>query len=212
MPDQPQQPQQPQGAAPQPQPQPYTPPAQPAPAQPAPAQPVQPAQPQAGQASQPYAQQPSQPYAQPQQQPYAQQAPQPYAQQPQQQYAQQPYAQQQYAQQPYAQPQYAQTYTQAPAGFQDKTTMQIVFAVLEFLFLGGLLAIIPFVFTMQAKSAITAGNYAEATAKQATAQKALIIIAIVSLLLWILFFVGMCVFGGLGILAAGASSSSYYSY
>ena len=106
--------------------------------------------------------------------------PQPY-QQPQFQQQQQPYQQPQFAQ-----PQYAQ---QQP----KNATTYIVLSVLEFLFLGGLLAIIPFVFAIQANSAYSAGDIAGGDAKANTAKTALIVVAVIGVVIYLgLFAMGGC--------------------
>jgi hypothetical protein len=125
----------------------------------------QPYQPQ----QQPYQPQPQQQPYQPQQQPY----------QPQQQYGQQPYDSQ-FGQQPYGQ-QYPPQYN----GVQTKSaTTLIVLSILEILFLGGLLAIIPLVFAIQANSAYKMGDIMTGDAKAKTAKTALIVIAIVAVVLY----------------------------
>ena len=120
-------------------------------------------------------------YGQPQQQ---QQYAQP--QQAQQQYAQ---PQQQYAQpQPQPQPQYVQPqYVQQGAPAKSATTL-IVLSVLEILFLGGLFAIIPLVFSIQANSAYKIGDIAGGDAKAKTAKTALIVIAVVCVVLLVILF------------------------
>lgn len=98
--------------------------------------------------------------------------------------------QQPYQQQPYQQAYQQQPYGQAPA---KSATMLIVLSVLEFLFCGGLLAIIPLVFAIQASSAYSAGNVELGDAKAKTAKTALIIILIVGLCAYFaLFGVGAC--------------------
>ena len=91
--------------------------------------------------------------------------------------------------QPYQQP-YRQSYDQAPA--KSATTL-IVLSVLEFLFCGGLLAIIPFVLAIQASSAYNAGDIAGGDAKASSAKTALLVILIVGLVIYFaLFGMGMC--------------------
>ena len=114
-------------------------------------------------------------YQQYQQQPYQQQ---PYQQPYQQQYQQQPYQQQ------YQQP-YQQQYAAAPA--KSATTL-IILSVLEFLFCGGLFAIIPLVFAIQANSAYNMGDIAGGDAKAKTAKTALIIILCVGILAYVALF------------------------
>ena len=102
---------------------------------------------------------------------------------------QQPYQQPEQPQ-PYQQPAYQQPYGQAPA---KSATMLIVLSVLEFLFCGGLLAIIPFIFAIQANSAYNLGNIEAGDAKAQTAKTALIIILVVGLCAYFaLFGLGAC--------------------
>ena len=117
------------------------------------------------------------------QQPYQQQYQQPYQQQQYQQPYQQQY-QQPYQQQPYQQP-YQQQYAAAPA--KSATTL-IILSVLEFLFCGGLFAIIPLVFAIQANSAYNMGDIAGGDAKAKTAKTALIIILCVGILAYVALF------------------------
>lgn len=98
-----------------------------------------------------------------------------YQQQPGQQW-QQPYGNQQYAPVP-------------PAPFENNSTMYIVLSVLEFLFCGGLLAIIPFVFSLQYRDAYITGNFDQAAVKKKNAKVSLIVVLAVSLALMILSFV-----------------------
>ena len=133
-------------------------------------------QPQQQYAQQQYAQ-PQQQYAQPQQQ-YGQ--PQQQYGQPQQQYGQ---PQQQYGQPQYAQPQYAQ-----PGAPVKSATLYIVLSVLEILFLGGLFAIIPLVFSIQANTAYKIGDVVTGDAKVKNAKLALIVIAAIGVLLYIALF------------------------
>ena len=136
-------------------------------------------------------QQPQQQY-QPEQQQYQpqyqdQQQYQQYQQQPYQQQYQQPY-QQQYQQQPYQQ-QYQQPYQQQYAAAPAKSaTTLIILSVLEFLFCGGLFAIIPLVFAIQANSAYNMGDIAGGDAKAKTAKTALIIILCVGILAYVALF------------------------
>ena len=121
-------------------------------------------------------------------------------QQPQQQFAQQGQVQppQQYAQQSQMQPQqqyYApqgqmpQQQYYAPQGAPAKSaTALIVLSVLELLFLGGLFAIIPLVFSVQANSAYKLGDIAGGDAKAKNAKIALIVIAAVGVLALIALF------------------------
>ena len=127
-----------------------------------------------------------QPYQTPEAQPY--QTPAQTYQQPYDQQYQQPYQQQPYQQQPYQ---------QAGASGKSATTL-IILSVLEIIFLGGLLAIIPLVFSIQANSAYNAGDIVTGDAKAKTAKTALIVIAIVAVVLLVLVFIGAF---------AGASSS-----
>lgn len=137
---------------------------------------------------------PQQPY----QQPYQQQAyQQPYQQDYQQPYQQQPYQQQQY-QQPYQQPMQQYQAPQPGAPAKSATTL-IVLSVLEIIFLGGLFAIIPLVFAVQANSAYSVGDYVTGDAKAKTAKTALIVVAVVAVVLLVLVF---------GLAATGASMSS----
>ena len=123
-------------------------------------------------------QQPQQQY-QPEQQQYQPQY------QDQQQYQQ--YQQQQY-QQPYQQ-QYQQPYQQQYAAAPAKSaTTLIILSVLEFLFCGGLFAIIPLVFAIQANSAYNMGDIAGGDAKAKTAKTALIIILCVGILAYVALF------------------------
>ena len=143
-------------------------------------------------------QQPAQPQqtVQPQQQAQQQQ----FSQQPQQQYA--PQGQPQQQQQYYApqgqmpqQPQYAAQAQGAPA---KSATTYIVLSVLEILFLGGLLGIIPLVFSIQANSAYKLGDIAGGDAKAKTAKTALIVVAVIG----ILIFIAMFAMGGIALFSA----------
>lgn len=121
---------------------------------------------------------------------------------PQQGYQQQPVQQQQYQQQ-YQQPVYQQPYQQqyAQPGVPAKSaTALIVLSVLEFLFLGGLLAIIPFVFALQASSAYRVGDVVNGDAKARISKISLIIIAVLGIVLYIALFA----LGGLAILYANS--------
>lgn len=158
---------------------------------------------------QPQAQQPE-PQAQPQQQ--SQQVYQQPQAQPQQAY-QQPQAQ---AQQAYQQPQ--QAYQQPQPGYQQSqpvyqqqpiqpvyqqqqpksATALIVLSVLEILFLGGLFAIIPLVFAVQANSAYKMGDIMGGDAKAKNAKTALIVIAGIGVLCYIALFA----MGGFAILSS----------
>ena len=91
--------------------------------------------------------------------------------------------------QPYQQSAYQQPYGQAPA---KSATMLIVLSVLEFLFCGGLLAIIPLVFAIQASSAYKVGDIAGGDAKAKTAKTALIIVLVIALAA----YVALVGFGG----------------
>ena len=124
--------------------------------------------------------------------------------QPQQQYAQQQYAQQQYGQpqqqysqpqqqygqpqQQYGQPQYAQPQYAQPGAPVKSATLYIVLSVLEILFLGGLFAIIPLVFSIQANTAYKIGDVVTGDAKVKNAKIALIVIAAIGVLLYIALF------------------------
>ena len=131
------------------------------------------------------------PYGQPQQQGY--QPADPYGQQ---QAYQQPYQQpqQQAYQQPYQQPQ------QYPGQQPKSATTLIVLSVLEILFCGGLLAIIPLIFAIQANSAYNMGDIAGGDAKAKTAKTALIIILVVGIVFTIAFFA----LGGFAMLQGGS--------
>lgn len=88
--------------------------------------------------------------------------------------------------QPYQQPAYQQ---QAP----KSATMLIVLSVLEFLFCGGLLAIIPLVLAIQAGSAYSAGNIAGGDAKAKSAKTALIVVLAIGIVAYVgLFGLGTC--------------------
>lgn len=107
--------------------------------------------PQSGQYPQYNTQQPNNPYQPPyQQQPYQQQA------------YQQQYQQQQYQQQPYVE-------------VPDRSTMYIVLSILEILFCGGLIAIIPLVFSVQYKTAFSNGDMVSAKAREKSARIWLIV-------------------------------------
>ena len=151
------------------------------------------------QVQQPVVQQPIQ-YQQPQyqQQQYQQQ----YQQGNQYQYQQQP-GQQQW-QQPYANQQYAAV---PPAPFENNSTMYIVFSVLEFLFCGGLFAIIPFVFSLQYRDAYLTGNFEQAALKKKNAKISLIVILCVGIVLTILSFIAL---SAMLVTAAGTSSSTLF--
>ena len=92
---------------------------------------------------------------------------------------------QQPAQLPTYQPTYQQQTYQAPA---KSATSLIVCSVLEFLFCGGLLAIIPFIFAIQANSAYKAGDIAGGDVKAKNAKTALIVILIVGIVCYAVLF------------------------
>ena len=117
-----------------------------------------------------------------------------YQQQPGQQQWQQPYANQQYAAVP-------------PAPFENNSTMYIVFSVLEFLFCGGLFAIIPFVFSLQYRDAYLTGNFEQAALKKKNAKISLIVILCVGIVLTILSFIAL---SAMLVTAAGTSSSTLF--
>ena len=137
-------------------------------------------------------------------------------QEPAQQYQQQAYQQPQYQQQDYQQAQYQQAqyqqaqyqqpyggqqyYSTQPAPFPNNSTTYIVLSVLEFLFCGGLLAIIPFIFSLQYRDAYLQGNYDLAAQKKKTAKTALIVILAIGIVLTIL--------GIIAIVTAGAYTIS----
>ncbi len=96
----------------------------------------------------------------------------------------------------YAQPQAPYAQPGNPAGIEDKSTMFIVLSVLEFFFAGGLIAIWPFVMSLNYKSAIERGDAVEAQAKRKSARTALIVtlvLGIVINILLIMLFVALCV-------------------
>ena len=108
--------------------------------------------------------------------------------------------QQQYQQPQYQQAQYQQPYSTQPAPFPNNSTTYIVLSVLEFLFCGGLLAIIPFIFSLQYRDAYLQGNYDLAAQKKKTAKTALIVILAIGIVLTIL--------GIIAIVTAGAYTIS----
>ena len=100
-------------------------------------------------------------------------------------------------QQPYQQPQ--QPYQQQPYQPQQPTksaTALIVLSILEILFAGGLLAIIPLVFSIQANSAYKMGDIATGDAKGKTAKIFLIIFAVLAVISYVYLFA----FGGYEVL------------
>lgn len=104
-------------------------------------------------------------------------------------------------QSPYAQP-------GNPAGIEDKSTMFIVLSVLEFFFAGGLIAIWPFVMSLNYKSAIERGDVADAQAKRKSARTALIVTLILGIvigIIMILLIVALC-------LAAAGTADGVYQY
>ena len=76
--------------------------------------------------------------------------------------------------------------------------MYIVLSVLEILFLGGLLGIIPLVFAIQANSAYKLGDIAGGDAKAKTAKTALIVVAVIGILIYIAMFA----MGGIALFSA----------
>jgi len=119
----------------------------------------------------------------------------------QQQYQQPQYQQPQYQQAQYQQPYGGQQYySTQPAPFPNNSTTYIVLSVLEFLFCGGLLAIIPFIFSLQYRDAYLQGNYDLAAQKKKTAKTALIVILAIGIVLTIL--------GIIAIVTAGAYTIS----
>ena len=102
------------------------------------------------------------------QQPVQQPAPQP----------QQPVYYDQQQQQPYQQPQ----------GQTKSATVLIVLSVLEILFAGGLLAIIPLVFSIQANSAYKAGDIVTGDSKAKTAKIFLVVFLVIAILAYVYLF------------------------
>lgn len=95
-----------------------------------------------------------------------------------------------------------------PAGIEDKSTMFIVLSVLEFFFAGGLIAIWPFVMSLNYKSAIERGDVADAQAKRKSARTALIVTLILGIvfgIIVILLIVALC-------LAAAGTADGVYQY
>ena len=72
----------------------------------------------------------------------------------------------------------------APTGAQvpDRSTLCIVLSIIEIVVAGGLLAIIPLVFSIQYKSAYAAGDIATAEAKHKTARTLLIVFGILGII------------------------------
>ena len=97
----------------------------------------------------------------------------------------QPAVQQPYQQPVQQQPVYQQPYNQAPA---KSATVYIVCSVLEFLFCGGLFAIIPLIFSIQAGSAYKSGDIAGGDAKAKNAKTALIVVLIVGIVAYAAVF------------------------
>ena len=93
------------------------------------------------------------------------------------------------------QPQYTAQGQGAPA---KSATVYIVLSVLEILFLGGLLGIIPLVFAIQANSAYKLGDIAGGDAKAKTAKTALIVVAVIGILIYIAMFA----MGGIALFSA----------
>ena len=93
-------------------------------------------------------------------------------------------------QQPYQQPQ--QPYQQQQPQQTKSATALIVLSILEILFAGGLLAIIPLVFSIQANSAYKMGDIATGDAKGKTAKIFLIIFAVLAVISYVYLFA----FGG----------------
>ncbi len=115
--------------------------------------------------------------------------------------------------QPQPQPAYAQPGN--PAGIEDKSTMFIVLSVLEFLFCGGLVAIWPFVMSLNYKSAVERGDAAAAQAKHKSARTALIVtlvIGIVLTVICILVIVALCAIAGSGYSSGSVPYGYSYSY
>ena len=124
------------------------------------------------------------PYEQPQYQQGSQPVEQPVFQQPVQQVQpvqqyQQPYDQQY---QPYQQP----YYSEPPV--KDNSGVYILIAILEIIFLGGLFAIIPLVFAIQMRGAISRGDWATAEAKGKSAKMWLIIAPVIAIVILIIGF------------------------
>ena len=121
---------------------------------------------------------------QPNQQPMNNAAPQPFydGQQPQQ-YQQQP---QQYQQQPqpYAYPQ-QQQYAAAP--IEDNSTMFIVFSIIEIV-MGGLLAIVPLVYSIKFKDAMKMNDFAGAISAHHTAKIWLIVMLVLIIVIFVVAF------------------------
>jgi len=101
------------------------------------------------------------------------------------------------------QPQQAYGQPQQPV-VEDKSTLFIVLSVLEFFFCGGLFAIIPFVFSLQYKSALGRSDYAAAEDNKKKAKTWLI----VALCIGIVLIIISVATGILGVLAASSSYSA----
>lgn len=129
---------------------------------------------------------------QPQQPSYGQQQVPPPFPQPGQGYQPQPqeFQQQQYPpyqqpmQQGYQQPMQQQVYPE----MKDRSTMYLIFSILEILLCGGIFAIIPLVLSIQYKNAFATGNLGQVMKKEKQARHWLIIVLIVGIIGMISFF------------------------
>lgn len=99
------------------------------------------------------------------------------------------YPPQQQYQQPYQQQQYQKQFQQPQQPVKSATTL-IVLSIVELVLWGGLFAIIPLVFAVQANTAYKLGDIATGDAKSKTAKTALIVIAIAVLVLFIVVIAG----------------------
>lgn len=87
-------------------------------------------------------------------------------------------------QQGYQQPMQQQVYPE----MKDRSTMYLIFSILEILLCGGIFAIIPLVLSIQYKNAFATGNLGQVMKKEKQARHWLIIVLIVGIIGMISFF------------------------
>lgn len=94
------------------------------------------------------------------------------------------------AQQQFQQQQPYNNVSPVAAAVPDRSTMYTIIAVLEIIFAGGLLAIIPLVMSIQYKNAYASGDMMKAAQKEKSARIALIVVGIIGILATIAVFSG----------------------
>ena len=98
-------------------------------------------------------------------------------------------AQQQFQQQPFQQQPYNNV-SPAAAAVPNRSNTYTIIAVLEIIFAGGLLAIIPLIMSIQYKNAYNSGDMVKAAQKEKSTRIALIVVGIIGILATIALFSG----------------------